>query len=38
MARYKAVDPDLSKLLPVRFSEQILPGTFEYALNGLVGR
>ncbi|MCK9193318.1 MAG: transposase [Nevskia sp.] len=36
MARYEAVDPDLSKLLPVRFSEQILPGTFEYALNWLV--
>jgi hypothetical protein len=36
MARYKQVDPHLSKLLPVRFSEQILPGTFEYALNWLV--
>jgi len=36
MARYKPVDPHLSKLLPVRFSEQILPGTFEYALNWLV--
>jgi transposase len=36
MARYKPVDPHLSKLLPVGFSEQILPGTFEYALNWLV--
>jgi transposase len=36
MARYKPVDRHLSKLLPVRFSEQILSGTFEYALNWLV--
>jgi len=36
MARYKPVDPHLSRGLPFRFSEQILPGTFEYALNGLV--
>jgi transposase len=36
MARYKPVDPHLPKLLPVRFSEQILPATFEYALNWLV--
>lgn len=36
MARYKPVDLHLSKLLPVKFSEQILPGTFEYALNWLV--
>lgn len=36
MARYKPVDSHLSKLLPVKFSEQILPGTFEYALNWLV--
>lgn len=35
MARYKP-DSHLSKLLPVKFSEQILPGTFEYALNWLV--
>lgn len=33
MARYKPVDLHLSKLLPVKFSEQILPGTFKYALN-----
>ena len=36
MARYKPVDQHLSKLLPVKFSEQIIPGTFEYALNWLV--
>lgn len=36
MARYKPVDRHLTKLLPVRFSEQILPGTFEYAVNWLV--
>jgi len=36
MARYKPVDPHLSKLLAIRFSEQIQPGTFEYAVNWLV--
>lgn len=36
MARYKPVDHHLSKMLPVKFSEQIVPGTFEYALNWLV--
>lgn len=36
MARYKPRDMHLSKLLPVRFSEQILPGSFEYALNWLI--
>ena len=36
MARYKPVDRHLSKLLAVRFSEQILPGSFEYAVNWLV--
>ncbi|WP_428311764.1 transposase [Hydrocarboniphaga sp.] len=36
MARYKPVDQHLSKLLPVSFAEQIVPGTFEYALNWLV--
>lgn len=36
MARYKPVDQHLSKLLAVRFSEQILPGSFEYAVNWLV--
>lgn len=36
MARYKPVDPHLSKMLPVRFSDQILPDTFEYAVHWLV--
>lgn len=36
MARYKPVGRHLMKLLPVRFSEQILPGTFEYAVHWLV--
>lgn len=36
MARYKPVHPHLSKMLPVRFSDQIQPGTFEYAVNWLV--
>ena len=36
MARYKSVDPHLSKMLPVRFADQIQPGTFEYAVNWLV--
>ncbi len=36
MARYKPVDQHLTKLLAVKFSEQILPGSFEYAVNWLV--
>lgn len=36
MVRYKPRDAHLVKLLPVKFSEQILPGSFEYALNWLV--
>lgn len=36
MARYKPVDRHLSKLLPVNFAEQIVPGSFEYAVNWLV--
>lgn len=36
MARYKPVDRHLSKSLPVNFSEQIIPGSFEYAVNWLV--
>lgn len=36
MARYKPVDRHLSKLLPVHFSAQIMPGSFEYAVNWLV--
>ena len=36
MARYKDYNYDQSKLLPINFSEQILPGTFEYTVNYLV--
>lgn len=36
MARYKPVDRHLSKLLAVNFSEQIVPGSFEYAVHWLV--
>ena len=36
MARYKDYDYKQTKLIPVSFSEQILPGTFEYTLNYLV--
>ena len=33
MARYKEYSYDQKMFLPVSFSEQVLPGTFEYALN-----
>lgn len=36
MARYKNYNYDQSKLLPINFSEQILPGSFEYTVNYLV--
>ena len=36
MARFKDYNYDQSKLLPINFSEQILPGTFEHTLNYLV--
>lgn len=36
MARYKDYDYNQTKLIPIAFSEQILPGTFEYTLNYLV--
>ena len=36
MARYKKYSYSQTKLLPVSFSSQILPGTFEYALNFLI--
>ncbi len=35
MARYKPQDPN-SLLLPVVLSEQIIPGSFAFALNYLV--
>lgn len=36
MARYKDYNYGQNKLLPVNFSEQILPGTFEYTVYYLV--
>jgi hypothetical protein len=36
MARYKEYSYNQSKLIPIYFSKQILPGTFEYALNYLL--
>jgi transposase len=36
MARYKPYDYRQTKMLPVRFEGQILPGTFEYTLNRLI--
>ena len=36
MARFKHYDYGQAKMLPVRFEEQILPGTFEYTLNRLI--
>jgi len=36
MARYKDYNCAQSKLLPINFSEQILPGSFEYTVNYLV--
>lgn len=36
MARYKDVCYEQDKFIPIRFSKQILPGTFEYTLCYLV--
>lgn len=36
MARYKDYSYDQQKLLPIRYSEQILPGTFEFTLHHLI--
>ncbi len=36
MARYKDYDYKQTKLIPIAFSEQILPGTFEYTLDYLI--
>ena len=36
MAKYKHYDYGQAKMLPVRFEEQILAGTFEYTLNRLI--
>ena len=36
MARYKPYDVNQVTLIPVSFRDQILPGSFEYALNEIV--
>src|SRR5690242_6956348 len=36
MARYKSYDLKQAKLIPVSYADQVLPGTFEYALDNLV--
>lgn len=36
MARYKNVNYDQVKLLPVSYAQQILPGTFEYTLSYVI--
>jgi transposase len=36
MARYKHYDYGQSKLIPVHFDRQVLPGTFEYTLSYLI--
>ena len=36
MARYKHYDYNQTKMIPLRFADQILPGTFEYTLNHVV--
>jgi hypothetical protein len=38
MARYKPYDYTQAKLLPITFSRQILPGTFEHTLHHIVER
>lgn len=38
MARYKPYDVDQGKFIPVSFRDQILPGSFEYALDEIVER
>jgi hypothetical protein len=36
MARFKPYSYDQMKLIPVSYDRQILPGTFEYALNEVI--
>lgn len=36
MARYKHYNYDQAKLLPISFSRQILPGSFEYTLSYII--
>lgn len=38
MARYRPYDLNQDKFIPVSFRDQILPGSFEYALNEIVER
>jgi len=38
MARYKPYDVNQDKFIPVSFRDQILPGSFEYALNEIVNQ
>lgn len=38
MARYKPYTYDQKTLIPIDFKEQILPGTFEYALNHIIDK
>lgn len=36
MARYKPYSYEQGKFIPIHFKDQILPGTFEYALNKII--
>jgi transposase len=36
MARYKYTPADQTKLIPISYAHQILPGTFEHTLNHLI--
>ncbi|MFA5140893.1 MAG: hypothetical protein WC728_16830 [Elusimicrobiota bacterium] len=36
MARYKPADYSQGQFIPISFEDQILPGTFEFALNYIV--
>jgi transposase len=36
MARFKHYDYEQTKMIPLRFADQIQPGTFEYTLNHVV--
>jgi hypothetical protein len=36
MARYKEYYYEQAKLIPISFSQQIVPGSFEYTLNYLI--
>jgi hypothetical protein len=36
MARYKDYNYDQTKMLPISFERQLLPGSFEYSLSYLI--